>query len=82
MISIQVHFFSTIRARIGIKDLAMQLPEGSSVEDLKQELSARFPDAAPTITGMMASVNQVFSDSTTVIPDGALVAFFPYVTGG
>jgi molybdopterin converting factor small subunit len=82
MIHIKVHFFSTIRARVGVKDLELELPENSRVEDLKAEIASRFPQAAPTIEGMMTSVNEVFSDDTTIIPDGAQVAFFPYVTGG
>jgi molybdopterin converting factor small subunit len=82
MISVNVHFFSTIRARIGVKDIVVELPPGSRVKDLKREITARYPQAAAAIAYMNASVNQVFSDDSTLLPDGALVAFFPYVTGG
>jgi molybdopterin converting factor small subunit len=82
MISIKVMFFSTIRARIGKKFIQIELPPGASVKDLKKEIAHLYPDAAGTIEGMLASVNQVFSDDTTEIPDQGEVAFFPYVTGG
>lgn len=75
-------FFSTIRARIGKKEIQIELPCGASVADLKQEVARLYPAAAGTIAGMLASVNQVFSDDSTEIPDQAQVAFFPYVTGG
>ena len=82
MITVQVFFFSTIRARVGLKETQIQLPIGSRVEDLKKEIARLYPDAAATIVGMLASVNQVFSDDNTELPDQAWVAFFPYVTGG
>jgi molybdopterin converting factor small subunit len=82
MITVQVLFFSTIRARVGQKIVQVKLPAGARVEDLKKEIADLYPDAAGTIEGMLASVNQVFSDDSTEIPDQAEVAFFPYVTGG
>jgi len=82
MIKVRVLFFSTIRARIGKKNIQIELPSGARVEDLKQEIAREYPDAAGTIVGMLASVNQIFSDDSTEIPDQAEVAFFPYVTGG
>ena len=82
MIIVQVHFFSTIRARIGEKNIQVELPIGSRVEDLKREIAARYPQAAGAIAYMNAAVDQVFSDDNTELSDGNLVAFFPYVTGG
>ncbi len=82
MIVVQVHFFSTIRARIGEKDIEIELPPGSRVKDLKKELSARYPHASGAIAYMSAAVDQVFSDDDAELADGSLVAFFPYVTGG
>ncbi len=82
MIKVQVHFFSTIRARVGEKTIQVELPPGARVADLKREIAYLYPDAAGSIEGMLASVDKVFSDDSTVIPDQAEVAFFPYVTGG
>lgn len=82
MITVRVLFFSTIRARIGKKEIEIELPSGARVEDLKREIALLYPPAAETIVGMLASVNQVFSNDSTEIPDRAAVAFFPYVTGG
>jgi molybdopterin converting factor small subunit len=82
MITVQVLFFSTIRAQIGKKILQIELPPGACVKDLKEKIAILYPDAAATIVGMLASVNKVFSDDSTEIPDQAEVAFFPYVSGG
>ncbi|HDD61502.1 MAG TPA: MoaD/ThiS family protein [Chloroflexi bacterium] len=82
MITVKILLFSTIRARIGKKQLELNLPAGSSVNDLKQVLENLYPDAAPTVRNMLTSVNQVFSGDETILPDWAEVAFFPQVSGG
>ena len=82
MIVVQVHFFSTIRARIGKKDIEVELPSGSRVGDLKREIAARYPEATAAISYMNASVDRIFSDDNTELSNGSQVAFFPYVTGG
>lgn len=82
MITVQVLLFSTIRARIGEKQLELNLPADSSVSDLKLALIDLYPDAAPTMRNMLSSVNQVFSGDDTIIPDQAEIAFFPQVGGG
>jgi molybdopterin converting factor small subunit len=82
MITVRVLFFSTIRARIGKKNIQIELPAGARVRDLKEKLALAYPDAASTIVNMLASVNQVYSDDSTELDDQAEVAFFPYVTGG
>ena len=82
MITVKIFFFSTIRARIGKKQLELQIPDGSAVADLKQVLADLYPAAAPTVLTMLASVNQTFAGDETALPDQAEVAFFPYVSGG
>jgi molybdopterin converting factor small subunit len=82
MITVRVLFFSTIRARIGKKNIQIELPVGARVMDLKNELALVYPDAAATIMNMMASVDRVYSDDNTELNEESEVAFFPYVTGG
>ncbi len=82
MMRIHVHFFSTIRARIGEKNITIELEPGSRVADLKEQIASRYPAAAPTIAGMNSAVNHVFADDNALLTDEAEVAFFPYVTGG
>lgn len=82
MITVKIFLFSTIRARIGKKQLELQLPVGSSINDLKYMLADLYPEAAPAVQNMLSSVNHVFSGDETVIPDRAEIAFFPQVGGG
>lgn len=82
MITVEVHFFATIRALIGKKTLTVKLPEGATVKDVKQEIARRYPQAGQALEVMLPSVNRVFSEDQTPVGEGAEIAFFPHVGGG
>ena len=82
MITVNIFLFSTIRARIGKKQLELELPAGSSITDLKRNLADQYPEAAPSVLNMLSSVNHALAGDGTIIPDRAEVAFFPHVSGG
>lgn len=82
MITVHVLFFATIREIIGEKEKEIQLPEGATVQDLKEKIITQYPHAERPMETMLASVDHVFSDEETVLEDGVEVAFFPHVSGG
>jgi molybdopterin converting factor small subunit len=82
MIRVNVLFFSTIRAIIGLKKLVLELPVDSTVLDLKIEIGFLYPNSAQAVKTMLTSVNKVFSNDEKILCDQAEVAFFPFVSGG
>jgi molybdopterin converting factor small subunit len=82
MISVRVLLFSTIRGIIGERELFLDLPEDSTVGDLKEEIARIYPASDSAVRTMLTAVNRVFSDDDTELPDQAEVAFFPHVAGG
>ena len=82
MIKVQVLFFATIRAIIGLKEMEIELAAGSTVRDLKQKISEMYPHAGPAMESMLTAVNRIFSDEDTSLPDQAEIAFFPHISGG
>lgn len=82
MITVHVLFFATIREIIGEKKKDVQLPEGSTVQDLKQKIISEYPHAERPMATMLTSVDHVFSDEEKTLQDGVEVAFFPHVSGG
>jgi len=82
MITVNILFFSTIRAIIGQKKLTLELPNDSTIRDLKGEIASKFPHSDQVIQTMLASVNRVFSSDDTLLEDQAEIAFFPFVSGG
>lgn len=82
MIKIKVLLFSTIRGVIGQKELVIELPPGSSVQDLKHRIALDYPQAGPTLEFMLVSVDRIFSDDDTILFDEAEVGLFPHISGG
>ena len=82
MLKINVYFFSTIRAIIGIKRMVVDIPVESTVWDLKMEIARLYPVSEEAIKTMLTSVNRIFSNDEEVLEDQTEVAFFPFVSGG
>jgi molybdopterin converting factor small subunit len=82
MLKINVYFFSTIRAIIGIKRMVVEIPAESTVWDLKMEIARLYPISEEAIKTMLTSVNKIFSNDEEVLEDQAEIAFFPFVSGG
>ncbi len=82
MIRINVLLFSTIRAIVGKKTLVIDLPQDSTVWDLKLEIARQFPHSDQAVRTMLTSVNRIFSSDEETLVDQAEVAFFPFVSGG
>lgn len=80
---ITILFFATLRDVVGARTLALELDEGvNSIEQLRQELSARFPAAADNLAVALAAIDEEFAFDHDNFADGAEVAFFPPVSGG
>jgi MoaE-MoaD fusion protein len=79
---ISVLFFATLRELAQTKKLVMELPEGTTVQDLKSKLAEDIPAMGPALGRCLAAVNKEFAFDTDQIPLEAEVAFFPPVSGG
>lgn len=80
---ITVLFFATLRDVVGARTLALELDEGvATIEQLRRELTSRYPDAAANLAVALAAINEEFAFDHDCFADGAEVAFFPPVSGG
>ena len=82
----QVLYFGWVRARVGVGQEEMPLPDGvDTLGDLAQWLQNRgdgYAVAFKDIVGIRAAVNHEIAALETRISDGDEVAFFPPMTGG
>lgn len=60
----------------------MDIPEGTTVAELKERLVQEHPILEPAMATIIVSVNHEFSFDLDPVPDGAEVAVFPPVSGG
>jgi molybdopterin synthase sulfur carrier subunit len=81
---IQLRYFASLREALGSTE-TLELPAGTTLGALRDRLLARggrHADALARTRALRCALNQVMSDETAIIEDGAEVAFFPPVTGG
>jgi len=79
-VTIRVLFFAYLRERCGLRELAVELPEGATVEALWQVLVARY-DRLPAEAPRFA-VNRLYVDKAHPLHDNDELALIPPVSGG
>lgn len=79
----QLHFFASLRERLGCSVMNMEYTGQQDVEEIKQYLIGQgAPWNMLEEQEVVAAVNQTICDAKTAVHDGDEIAFFPPVTGG
>lgn len=81
---VQVKYFASIRETLGVGSESVTT-QATTLGGLRDELLARggaHAEALARSRAVRMALNQVMSDETAPLHDGAEVAFFPPVTGG
>jgi molybdopterin synthase catalytic subunit len=79
---VTVKLFGSIREAAGAKELAVAVPEGSTVDDLRQLLARDHPSFEEMADRLRISVNYEFVQGESALSEGDEVAFLPPVSGG
>lgn len=79
---VKLLFFATLRERAGMKSLELEIPGGMTVRELKDKLSADYPNLRPSMKTVLISVNREYAFDEAVLPADAEIALFPPVSGG
>jgi len=77
-----VKLFGAIREAVGARELAVSLPEGCPVEDLRVRLAQDHPIFEEFGDRLAVSVNHEVAPAGAVLHQGDEVAFLPPVAGG
>lgn len=81
---INVKYFASIRETIGLSSETRQT-EAATLAQLRDELIAQggaWADSLARGRAVRVALDQVMSDESSALAEGAEVAFFPPVTGG
>jgi molybdopterin converting factor subunit 1 len=81
-IEVKVKFFAAPREALGTSQIALHLPEGSTVEDLLDTLRDRHPVLDRYLRFLNVAVNRAYVGMRTELHDGDEVACLPPVGGG
>lgn len=82
--NVQVRYFAAIRELLGPGE-TLAAPSGATAGQLRDALILRSPAHAQALArgrAVRVAVDQMLCDESTILRDGAEVAFFPPVTGG
>ena len=77
-----VRLFARARDLAGADVLALDLPTGATVADLRRALAAAHPALVPLLERSAVAINADFADIEQVLPPGAEIALLPPVSGG
>lgn len=75
-------FFATLRDRIGVRSVELQIPQQTTVANLKNILTEKYPILGEHMRHILVSVNHEYVFEEFIIPDRAEIALFPPVSGG
>ena len=81
-VRVNVLFFGRVRELTGIAEEVVEIPEGTTLEDLFGRYAARFPLLAAFRPSLVASRNQEFASWDTRLSAEDDIAFLPPVSGG
>jgi len=81
-VTIRLLAFASASDALGAAEVALELPQGSSVGTLKSSLEQRYPALAGLWHRIAIAVNGEIADDGTLLEDEAEVALLPPVSGG
>jgi molybdopterin synthase catalytic subunit len=82
VLRVRVRLFAMQRELAGTRQVELELPGGSTIDDAWLALVARFPALAPGRPTVRFARNADYAPAATPLADGDEVAMIPPVSGG
>ncbi|HXG09899.1 MAG TPA: MoaD/ThiS family protein [Gemmataceae bacterium] len=79
---VRVKLFARARELAGAEVVEVNVPQGSTVGDLRRQLASAYPALAGLLERSALAVNDEFADDALTLPLDAEVALLPPVSGG
>ena len=77
-----VRLFALYRERAGRSTVSLQVPDGTTVAELTEEVRRQFPQLAPPRVQIVVAVNAEYAEEDLVLQPGDDVCLIPPVSGG
>ena len=82
MITAHVRLFAGLHQLVGERELEMQLPDGATIEQLRDKLGDLYPAVQAFLPTLVCAVDEEYVPPEHVLRDGDHVALIPPVSGG
>ncbi|MFN8628698.1 MAG: molybdopterin converting factor subunit 1 [Candidatus Binatia bacterium] len=80
--NVQLRFFAAVRERLRRAEADWDIPEGATVQDLWQSLTAQYPQLQPLGSSITFAVNREYVARDHQLAANDEVAIIPPVSGG
>ena len=81
-VAVRVRFFARLREQAGAEIEALEVPPGSTLADVYDNLRRKHPALEADRVAVRGAINQEFAVWSALVSDGDEVAFIPPVSGG
>jgi molybdopterin synthase catalytic subunit len=82
MPTVHVMLFAGLREIIGQREIDVQVPEGATIETLRERVAEEHPMARMVLPTTVCAVDEEYVPPEHVLRDGDRVAIIPPVSGG
>jgi len=79
---LDVRLFARARDLAGAEMVAVELPDGATVGDLKTALASQYPVLDPIVAHLHVAIGTDYADDAAVLDASNQVTCFPPVSGG
>lgn len=79
---VEIQLFAVARQRVGRSAIALDLPDGARVADLKQAIAEAHPELAPLMSAVLIAIDAEYAAEDQLVPPGSELAVIPPVSGG
>src|SRR5947208_8597897 len=79
---VRLLFFASLKDIVDSRQLQVEFPNGSTVEDVLAKLEASYPRIKDYRQVVLTAINEEYVDRRTPIREGDEVALFPTGSGG
>jgi molybdopterin converting factor subunit 1 len=80
--TLTIHLFAKLRDLAGADAVALDVPAGATVADVRRALADRHPATAGLLARSAVAVDHDIATDAAVVPPGAEVAVLPPASGG
>lgn len=82
MITVTLEFYGVLRGLAGTRSEAASFAAGTTAGEIRDAVGARSDALRQALRGVAIALDEKLVGSDTVVPDGAVVALLPPVSGG
>jgi molybdopterin synthase catalytic subunit len=81
-VRVSVRLFAGLHDLVGRREVELELVEGATVADLREQLASQYPAVAPLMSTLVCAVNEEYAPNEHRLSPGDQVALIPPVSGG